>query len=192
MKNTICYPLANLGFDCDYSITEQGQIISTANQSQLRSNKKHSYTLKTKEGVYVSRTLKTLYRQAFNREFAEDTIEDLPEEIWKPIDQSGKYYISTLGRVKSYQGYTARILKPYKNQSGYYRVDICLDKRHTFLVHQLVAKAFIVNDNPQKKDTIDHINGNKTDNSANNLRWLSREDNIRAYYNNKEKSVDTV
>lgn len=63
----------------------------------------------------MNRSLKSIYRLAFGREYAEDTIEDLPEEIWKPIDEQGKYYVSSLGRVKSYQGVKARILKPYKN-----------------------------------------------------------------------------
>ena len=187
MKNTICYPLAQLGFDNDYFITEQGQIIDTANQSQLQLGKKQRYTLKTKDGRTVKRSLKSIYRLAFGREYAEDTIEDLPTEIWKPIDEQGKQYVSSMGRVKSYQGLKSRILKPYKNQSGYYRVDICLQNRQSILVHQLVARAFVVNDNPESKDTIDHINGDKTNNSANNLRWLSRADNIRAYYQAKKE-----
>lgn len=191
MKNTICCPLAQLGFENDYIITEQGQIIDTANQSQLQLGKKQRYSLKLKDGTTVKRSLKSIYRSAFGREYAEDTIEDLPTEVWKPIDEKGKYYISSLGRVKSYQGLKARILKPYKNQSGYYRVDICLENRQTFLVHQLVARAFVVNDNPESKDTVDHINGNKTDNSVDNLRWLSRADNVRAYYMAKRKESGT-
>lgn len=192
MKNTICYPLAKLGYKSDYSITEQGQIISTANQSQPQTKKKYCYSLKTVEGKRVQRTIKSLYRQAFNKEYSEDTIEDLPLEVWKSIDESGKYFISSEGRVKSYLGKRAKILKPYTNQSGYYRVDICLEKRHTYLVHQLVANAFIVNDDPERKDTIDHIDGDKTNNSANNLRWLSRSDNCRAYYKSLKEKGETA
>lgn len=187
MKNTICQPLSNLGFENDYIITEQGFILDTANQNQLVKGKNNRHSLKLKNGERVNRSLKSIYRLAFGREYAEDTIEDLPEEIWKPIDEQGKYYVSSLGRVKSYQGVKARILKPYKNQKGYFRVDICLDNRKTILVHQLVAKAFVENDNPETKDTIDHINGDKENNRAENLRWLSRADNVRAYYTAKEK-----
>lgn len=191
MKNTICYPLAKLGYINEYFITEQGQIITTANNSQLQKEENWRISLKTKEGKYVYRTIKSLYRQAFGREFARDNIEDLPEEIWKPIDEQGKYYISSLGRVKSYLGKEARILKPFKNKKGYYRVDIYLDKRRTLLLHKLVASAFVYNDSPETKDTIDHINGNKTDNTANNLRWLSRGDNVRAYYNSIKEKGET-
>lgn len=187
MKNTICCPLAQLGFENDYIITEQGQIIDTANKSQLQLGKKCMYSLTTKEGKRVRRSLKSIYRLAFGREYAEDVIEDLPFEEWKPIDEQGKYYVSSLGRVKSFQGTKTRILKPYTNQKGYYRVDICLGKRKTVLVHQLVARAFVYNDDPQTKDTIDHINGDKRNNTAENLRWLSRGDNVRAYFNSKRK-----
>ena len=73
------------------------------------------YRLKTKEGKIVYRAIKPLYRLAFGREYAEDTIEDLPGEKWLPIDEKGRYYISSLGRVKSYKGQKAKILKPYYN-----------------------------------------------------------------------------
>ena len=187
MKNTICYPLAQLGYKDGYFITDQGLIYLEWSQSQLAKSKNKGYRLKLKDGRIVYRAVKPLYRLAFGREFAEDTIEDLPGEIWKEIDQRGRYYISSLGRVKSYLGAKAKILKPYYNQSGYQRVDICLETRHTYLVHQLVAQAFLVNDDPLTKDTIDHIDGNKDNNSATNLRYLSRGDNVRAYQELKRR-----
>lgn len=187
MKNTISKPLAQLGFENDYIITELGFVLDTANQNQLVEQKNGKLYLKEKNGRRVYKSIKTLYKLAFGREYAEDNIESLPEEQWKPLDQKGKYHISSLGRVKSFRGNKAIILKPYKNQSGYCRVDIYLESRKTFLVHQLVAKAFVLNDDPETKDTIDHINGNKEDNSAKNLRWLSRADNVRAYHQNKKE-----
>ncbi len=187
MNNTICYPLAQLGYDDKYFITEQGQIITTANYSQPQKEKKFKVSLKTKDGRFVYRSIKPLYRKVFGREYCIDTIENLPEEIWKPIDDSGRYYISSLGRVKSCKGLNARILQPFKNKKGYLRVDIYLDRRKTYLVHQLVALAFVENDDPENKDTVDHINENKTDNTANNLRWLSRGDNVKAYYHSSKR-----
>lgn len=149
MKDTKNYfPLQELGYKGEYCITDQGLIIDTANNSQLQLNKKWQYRLTTKDGKAVYRAVKTLYRQAFNMEYAVDTIEDLAGERWAQIDSRGKYYISTHGRVKSYQGRYAKLLKPYTNQHGYLRVDINAGHRRTYLVHQLVALAFIPNDNP--------------------------------------------
>ena len=188
MKDTnICYPLQKLGYKGDVVITDQGLIIDRANQSLLQPNKRGLYKLTSNSGKTVYRAVKPLYRQAFGREYAIDFIEDLEGELWKPIDSRGKYYISNQGRVKSYQLRQAKLLNPYSNQKGYLRVDIKTDSRRTYLVHQLVALAFIPNDNPIEKDTIDHIDLDKTNNRADNLRWLSRADNVRAYQEQKRQ-----
>lgn len=50
---------------------------------------------------------------AYNKEYSIDTIENLNGEEWKEIDGEGKYFISSCGRVKTYCGYYAKILKPY-------------------------------------------------------------------------------
>ena len=187
MTDTIkSVPLQELGYKNDYIITEQGFIIDLANYSQLEPNKKQQYKLTTNNGKVVYRAIKPLYRQAFNKEFAIDTITNLQGEQWQEIDPKGKYYISNYGRVKSYQARTAKLLKPYSNQHGYLRVDINTDHRHSRLVHQLVALAFVPNDNPLYKDTVDHIDLDKSNNKAINLRWLSRGDNVRAYREQKK------
>jgi len=62
------------------------------------------------------------------------------------------------------------------------RVDLHLGNRQNKQVSQLVALAFVPNDNPLLKDTVDHIDGQKSNNNWKNLRWLSRADNVRAYY----------
>ena len=191
MKDTnFSYPLQQLGYKGDIVITEQGLIIDRANQSLLRASKSGRYRLTLDNGKTVYRAIKPLYRQAFGKEYAIDTIEDLQGEVWKPIDSRGKYYISNFGRVKSYQLREAKLLTPYQNQRGYLRVDIQTDYRRTYLVHQLVAWSFIPNDNPIEKDTIDHIDLNKKNNRADNLRWLSRADNIRAYHEQKQQKND--
>lgn len=47
-------------------------------------------------------------------EFCIDEIENLSGEEWKPIENTdNKYFISNYGRVKSYCGYNAIVLKPY-------------------------------------------------------------------------------
>ena len=62
-----------------------------------------------------------------------------------------------------------------RNAYGYLHVTIPgLDKE--VMVHRLVAEAFIPN--PDNKPEVDHINGNRGDNRAENLRWATRRENV--------------
>lgn len=103
-------------------------------------------------------------------------------EQWKLIPHTkGKYYVSNLGRVKSYHAKdpNGRILKQYTNfNGGYFYVGIHLDgvaKKH--FVHRLVAAAFCRR--RFNKIQVDHVNGNRLDNRAENLEWVTRQENIR-------------
>ena len=111
-----------------------------------------------------------------------DRIPNLPNEIWKPIDGYEKYYVSSLGRIKSLKHKKEKILTAFPNNKGYYRVCLSNDgKSRHFLVSRLVAAAFCDNDDPQHKNTVDHIDGDVSNNKASNLRFLSQQDNYRAY-----------
>ncbi len=123
--------------------------------------------------------------------FPLDRIEDLEGEVWKRIrDYDDKYYISNFGRVKSYYHKEAIILKTSLNSKGYPRVALSKNgKRQYYLVHRLVAIAFVPNDDPLHKTTVDHINQNKEDAYYQNLRWLSLSDNIKAYYKQKQQEM---
>lgn len=70
--------------------------------------------MQSAKGNYKRITLKKLYRKVYNKEFCIDEIENLSGEEWKPIENTdNKYFISNYGRVKSYCGYNAIVLKPY-------------------------------------------------------------------------------
>ena len=101
------------------------------------------------------------------------------EEIWKEIKgYDGHYFVSDLGRIKSFKKNKAIILKACKNTDGYLHVRLSKDgKFKTFRVHRLVAIAFIKNN--LKKETVNHINGIKDDNRLENLEWNTRSENMQ-------------
>lgn len=94
-------------------------------------------------------------------------------EIWKEIEgYDGKYYISSWGRVKGPKG----ILTPYLNYKGYEKVGLSKNgKCEKHRVHRLVADAFIPN--PYNLPEVNHIDGNKRNNSFSNLEWVTGEEN---------------
>lgn len=110
------------------------------------------------------------------------------KEEWKDIENyEGLYQVSNLGRVKSLKmrshgKYVDRekILKPTKiNEKGYLSVQLQKEqkgKRH--LIHRLVAKAFVENDDPINKKYINHIDENITNNTYSNLEWCDNAYNI--------------
>ena len=113
-----------------------------------------------------------------NNEFTET---ELANEQWRDIDgYEGAYQVSDLGRVRSLKFGKVRVLKQRKNNrnDGYLQVDLCKDgKVKRFLVHRLVASAFIPNDD-KTKTQINHRNECKTENKVSNLEWCSAQYNM--------------
>lgn len=102
-------------------------------------------------------------------------------ERWKDIPGwEGLYQISDKGRLKSFKADPRGRVLSTKNQTGWYLNVVLCAKGRSFLsakVHKLVAKAFVPN--PENKPQVNHKDGNKQNNSADNLEWVTPEENIR-------------
>jgi hypothetical protein len=93
------------------------------------------------------------------------------EEFVEIKDFEG-YKINREGEI---MGKVGRILKPSLND-GYLRVCLTKDgKHHTKRIHRLLGIQFIPN--PNNLPVIDHIDGNRQNNSLENLRWVSKIEN---------------
>ena len=104
-------------------------------------------------------------------------------EIWKPVvGYEGLYEVSNLGRVKSHYGKNitgARILRQLPNANGYLRCRLYKAKRvKDRAVHSLVLEAFVCK-RPTDEHQGAHKNGNRSDNTLENLYWATPLENMR-------------
>lgn len=94
-------------------------------------------------------------------------------EIFKVIKEFPNYQISNLGNVKNSKG-ELMVVGKRKSNSGYIQIRFYYNgKYHYRYIHRLIADTFIPN--PNNYRTVNHIDGNKTNNVVTNLEWASDE-----------------
>lgn len=120
-----------------------------------------------------------------------DDVVSLDGELWKYIPGfEGMYQASNLGRIKSvprnikrktdreYLPQRGILLNKSQDAHGYEIVSIKKDDEtsfKTYKVHRLIASTFIAN--PENKPQVDHIDHNRINNCASNLRWVTEKEN---------------
>ena len=118
-------------------------------------------------------------------------MEFFDDKEWTPVhtlpgfESCIEYYVNETGAVKSTKGQIERILKQRVNKNGYAQVNLTQrigrQKTITVTVHKLVALAFLnqplsVPGRSKGCTRITHIDGCKTNNSVDNLKWTKIEE----------------
>ena len=113
-------------------------------------------------------------------------------ELWKPVLGASRYEVSNMGRVRTYyktKDYFAEIKVDINPVSGYVQVHLTLDtgKAKTYRLHRLVAKAWVEGWS-ENRDVVNHIDGNRLNNAASNLEWVSISENAKHAYDKLNRS----
>ena len=104
----------------------------------------------------------------------------------------GRYLVNAQGEIyscpkKQSEGkgflHNGKKLKPYKNKHGYLMVVLYGEKKHRLTIHRIVCQTFV--ENVENKKYVNHKNGIKEDNRAENLEWVTASENMKHAFDAK-------
>ena len=99
----------------------------------------------------------------------------------KQIPFAKDYYLDEDGNIYSCKrGWKRRKLNPGVDPraGGYRRMQIVLDsgEKVSMFIHRLMALTYLPN--PENKEEVNHIDGNKLNNKLSNLEWVTKKENM--------------
>lgn len=107
---------------------------------------------------------------------------DITEASWRYHPAFSDMKISSEGHIMRKKRGVWGYLNQYENGRGYLRVNS--SRGASQCVHSLVAETFVDNPDPINKRYINHKDGNKHNNKAGNLEWVTASENQRHAYTN--------
>ena len=121
------------------------------------------------------------------------------KEVWKDIKgYEGIYQISNYGRVKSLtrvvkgknnskRKLSEKIMIPGLDGSGYEIITLRGESQRAFHIHHLVWDSFRIQKRQGRKVQVDHVDGDKRNNSINNLQLLNNRQNVSKYHKERRE-----
>lgn len=182
--------------DCGRTVDVRGYSLKNGNTRSCGCLKSKSIVADSEEHKNLLRKVQEINKTVFQKRYSiidnnTKTTSGEMIEVWKPVQgYEGFYEVSNFGNVKSlnfHRENRQQILKAKVTKDGYYETALCKNKKHKYiLTHRLVALAFC--ENPKNKPEVNHKDGNKFNNRADNLEWVtSSENQIHAYKTGLQK-----
>lgn len=162
-----------------YLISDKGKVYSIRYDDIKKKDKnKDFYTLSINKQNVRFRTEQLVY-ETFVKVIENDYdlldcfVQPIEDEEWKYVYGENDYMVSNKGRI--FSTIKKVLIKPTYNNKGYLIWTTKNNKCH--LVHRDVALAFIPN--PDNKEQVNHIDGDKENNDVNNLEWSTPKENVQ-------------
>jgi hypothetical protein len=122
----------------------------------------------------ISCNIREIYNSSFGFKWKIVEQNNLENEEWREVIIDEKkiegYFVSSLGRFKNKKGIIMKDYKPHHSGYIYLRVNV-----QKYALHRLIAQTFIPNF--ENKPFVNHIDGDKINNSVSNLEWCSCSEN---------------